>query len=447
MQDDSAHRQWDEAERLLALRSLRILDTQSEPAFDRIIALAQRLFDVPIALVSLVDEHRQWFKARCGLAASETERSVSFCAHALNRQDALLVVPDARRDARFSDNRLVTGPPHVRYYAGAVLRAPNGAPVGTVCVIDTEPRDGLDDEDGALLHALADLAADELELRETKLELEARVSDIDLANAKLRDVLAIHQADLEHAALSQRLILPRSHIDLHGVTASAVLLPSRVVSGDAYSYGQLTPTTNYFWVADVAGHGVAAALLAATLSRVITGELLLESESQSPRPPGEVLDRLNRRLALWDHDDSYFTMIYGIADGQGRVSLAIAGHPPPIICEPGAVAEIKSASGTPIGLFEEIDVETIDLEMARGARLLLYSDGIVEAENSAFEPFGDRRLQDWVFETQNQPAQAALAHLEARLRGWVGPTDGAESGLSDDATAVLLEFTGTATGA
>ena len=111
----------DEAMRLAALRSLNILDTPAEERFDRITRLAQRLFDVPIALVSLVDTNRQWFKSCQGLDASETPRSISFCGHAI-LEDGPLIIEDATKDQRFADNPLVTGPPDIRFYTGQPLK-------------------------------------------------------------------------------------------------------------------------------------------------------------------------------------------------------------------------------------------------------------------------------------------------------------------------------------
>lgn len=128
-----------EAERLQALKVLDILDSQPEARFDRITRIAQHLFDVPIALISLVDVERQWFKSRQGLQATETPRSVSFCGHAI-LQDDIFYIPDAQSDPRFADNPLVTGPPNVRAYAGAPLRVKADIRIGTLCIIDTQPR-------------------------------------------------------------------------------------------------------------------------------------------------------------------------------------------------------------------------------------------------------------------------------------------------------------------
>lgn len=150
----------DENERIASLRALNILDTPSEERFDHITRLAALAFDVPIALVSLVDVNRQWFKSCIGLDSSETDREVSFCGHAILR-DSALVIPDACQDPRFADNPLVTGPPNIRFYAGQPLDDGRGYKLGTLCVIDHRPRNFGDDQI-RLLEELGSLAEREL---------------------------------------------------------------------------------------------------------------------------------------------------------------------------------------------------------------------------------------------------------------------------------------------
>ncbi|MDI2144659.1 MULTISPECIES: sensor domain-containing diguanylate cyclase [unclassified Pseudomonas] len=149
-----------EAARVQALYGLNLLDSAPEERFDRLTRLARRLFNVPIALVTLVDKERQWFKSCVGLDTTETPRSVSFCGHAILK-DELMLVPDAREDERFHDNPLVTGNPNIRFYAGYPLTVPNGNKMGTLCLIDTQPRE-LDDEERDLLRDLAGMAEQEL---------------------------------------------------------------------------------------------------------------------------------------------------------------------------------------------------------------------------------------------------------------------------------------------
>jgi len=149
-----------EEERLKSLRSIDILDTDPEERFDRLTRMAKRMFGVSIALVSLVDENRQWFKSKVGLDACETGRDISFCGHAILGDD-IFVIEDALEDERFSDNPLVTGDPKIRFYAGAPLRYLDGNKLGTLCIIDQEPH-VLDEEDYAMLRDLAEMAEGEL---------------------------------------------------------------------------------------------------------------------------------------------------------------------------------------------------------------------------------------------------------------------------------------------
>lgn len=170
-----------EAGRLAALRALRILDTPQEQRFDRITAFARELFQVPIALVSLVDQDRQWFKSRAGLDAAQTPRSVSFCGHAILTED-IFVVEDATVDERFSDNPLVTGPPFVRFYAGMPLNA-HGYRMGTLCVIGNEAR-RFEERDRNLLRMLAGwverelVILSDLEAMAIRLESQARLEAV-----------------------------------------------------------------------------------------------------------------------------------------------------------------------------------------------------------------------------------------------------------------------------
>ncbi len=175
-----------EEERVHALHALNILDTRPEERFDRLTRLARRLFDVPIALVSLVDSDRQWFKSCQGMAATETSRDVSFCAHAI-LSDQILMVPDAGSDERFHDNPLVTGDPKIRFYAGCPLKVGNGSNVGTLCLLDTRPR-VLDAEERGLLLDLASMAEREI----AALQL-ASIDDLtQLSNRRGFEALAEH---------------------------------------------------------------------------------------------------------------------------------------------------------------------------------------------------------------------------------------------------------------
>ena len=152
-----------ESQRLAALRSLQILDSDPEEAFERVIRLARRIFNVPIAQISLVDETREWFKAQCGASAPQGERAVAFCAYTILARD-VFVVSDALADERFMDSPLVTGPERIRFYAGAPLTTASGQNIGALCLKDREPRT-FTREQAQLLKDLAAVVVDEMEHR------------------------------------------------------------------------------------------------------------------------------------------------------------------------------------------------------------------------------------------------------------------------------------------
>ena len=173
----------DEARRLKALHDYRILDTDPEQAFDDLTLLAAQVCGTPIALISLVDEDRQWFKSRMGVPESETARSVSFCAHAI-QQPGLFIVPDASTDVRFRDNPMVRNDPHIRFYAGAPLVTREGDALGTLCVIDRRPR-ALTEDQKVALAALQRQVQAQLELRRNLAELRVALDGVD----KLSDLV------------------------------------------------------------------------------------------------------------------------------------------------------------------------------------------------------------------------------------------------------------------
>jgi signal transduction histidine kinase len=172
------------------LRRANILDTPPEECFDRLTRLASHLFETPIALVSLVDETRQWFNSRQGLAVSETPRDSAFCAYAILGESEL-VVPDATRDSRFLDNPLVVGQPNIRFYAGAPVATRDGHRLGTLCVIDHKPRSQLNGWEAAILRELAAVAAAEIDLR---LAGHGLAAEVEARSKILSQLEAAHEA-------------------------------------------------------------------------------------------------------------------------------------------------------------------------------------------------------------------------------------------------------------
>jgi len=179
-----------EKQRLNVLWQYDVLDTVPEEVFDDLTELAARICEAPIAMITLVDESRQWFKSKVGVTVKETSRDISFCGHAIAQSD-LFIVPDATKDQRFEHNPLVISDPKIRFYAGAPLITPDGYPLGTLCVIDKVPRELRPDQKSAL-RTLARHVMTQLELRRRSHELadahkerERIESDLRKAHAEL----------------------------------------------------------------------------------------------------------------------------------------------------------------------------------------------------------------------------------------------------------------------
>lgn len=164
-----------EAARRAALQRYAILDTEPEQAFDDLALLATYVCQTPIALISLVDENRQWFKSKVGLAVSETSRDIAFCSHAILQSD-IFVIPDTLQDERFRNNPLVISEPHIRFYAGAPLISEEGYALGTLCVIDRKPRE-LSPAQREALAALSRLVLGQLEFRHNLMLLKEALND------------------------------------------------------------------------------------------------------------------------------------------------------------------------------------------------------------------------------------------------------------------------------
>ncbi|MET0213439.1 MAG: ATP-binding protein [Vicinamibacterales bacterium] len=186
----------DEEGRLKALRRYRILDTKPERAFDDLTMLASFVCGTPIALITLIDADRQWFKSRIGISMAETSRSVSFCTHAIKQRD-LYVVPDASKNPTFRDNPLVATENGIRFYAGAPLVTPDGYALGTLCVVDRVPRT-LTPEQVEALDALRRQAQAQLELRANLIDLEAVLGERDRAEAAQAQLIDELRESLEN---------------------------------------------------------------------------------------------------------------------------------------------------------------------------------------------------------------------------------------------------------
>ena len=202
----------DEHSRLQALQATQLLDTDPDPRFDRITRLAANSLGTEMAFVSLLDDKRQWFKSCVGLDLTETPRDIAFCNYTI-QSDEMLIVLDAKRDVRFADNPLVTGAPFIRFYAGAPLITQDGQALGTLCVLDTKPRDSFDETERDILRDLALGVMTEIEndIRERQVqdlsvinrELEHRMGNMYAHVTSL--VTLLDKSDLDHDTYVKRL--------------------------------------------------------------------------------------------------------------------------------------------------------------------------------------------------------------------------------------------------
>ena len=226
----------DEAARLAALRRYRILDTDPEQAFDDLALLASYICQTPIALISLIDDDRQWLKSHIGISVSESSRSVAFCAHAI-QQSGIFTVRDATDDERFHKNPFVVNEPHIRFYAGAPLVTPDGHALGTICVIDRVPRDLTDDQNRAL-DALRRQVEAQLELRRNLIELQAALAERDRAEAAQSALVRELNESLENvnklsalipltSACELNIVIPATSVGINTVSEGVMALLQR----------------------------------------------------------------------------------------------------------------------------------------------------------------------------------------------------------------------------
>jgi serine phosphatase RsbU (regulator of sigma subunit) len=358
-----------ENERLADLRALKILDTPPEERFDRIVRLASRIFNVPIAYIALLDNDRQWFKAKCGLLTDSTERSISFCGHAI-AHGGPLIIPDSHKDRRFHDNPLVVNPPHVRFYAGQPLHGPSGQSVGTLCLAAPTPREFTSAERDTLrdLAALAEYELNMVNVIEAQREL-IETKDVLLAT---QNRLA---TELKEAASYIRALLPPK---LDGVIRTDwSFIASSQLGGDMFGYHWLDERRLIIYLLDVCGHGVGASLLAIAVFNVLRRQSLPGVRFEEP---AEVLVGLNRAFPMEENNHKFFTIWYGVYDTSTRtLRYGSAGHPPALVFRQEPKLPLKlGAPSLMIGVSPDETFETYSVHLPPGSRLYVYSDGFSE---------------------------------------------------------------------
>jgi len=405
-----------EAARMAAVRRYDVLDSPPDGAFDRVTALAARLFDVPIALVTIVDNDRIWFKSRHGLDVGEIGRDPGLCASVILQEEPYLV-SDAAADPRTLANPLVAGELGLRFYAGAPLTTHDGHNLGTLCVIDRQPRELTESE----LSSLRDLAAvvvDELELR-----LSARRT-VGL-EADLR-----HLAE-ELAGTLQESLLPAELPAVEGLELEARYHVAHrdQVGGDFYDVF-LEPAGHgcLAVVGDVSGKGAMAAALTGT------ARWTLRTIALDDRSPSEGLSRLNTVLVQAHPEPNRYCTLALVAirprrDGGADLTTSLAGHPQPLLVNPDGTVERLGTAGPIAGWFDDPVYWDSSKTAPPGSVLLLFTDGLLEAIGG-HACISDVPLQDVLRPVAGRGASEVADALDAALPAGV---------LSDDAAFLVIK--------
>ena len=332
-----------EIERLAALHDLLILDTPREERFDRLVRIAQRIFDVPMVAIGLIDRDRQWYKASIGLPIRDVPRSETFCNRTIEQAGRPFVVPNARLAEEFADNPYVLTTPGIRFYAGQPLAAPGGQLVGALCILDDRPREMTRDELG-LLHDLAELVEEELSM----------------------------DAEMIRATDVQRGLLPRSAPSLEDYEVAGRCMPAQRVGGDFFDWfmvGEELQVT----VTDVMGKGIGAALIGATIRAMVRGASRFTQL-------GEALHRAAMSLESDLAETSTFaTMFCARLDPfTHRLRYVDAGHGLGFVLGvDGSIRRLES-SDLPLGAGFDDRLEVHRTQLAAGDTLLMISDGLLD---------------------------------------------------------------------
>ncbi|GAA2436564.1 PP2C family protein-serine/threonine phosphatase [Streptomyces mauvecolor] len=382
-----------EARRIEAVRRYDILDTPPDGAFDRIAALAARLFDAPVATVTIVDADRVWFKAAYGLeGVTQTGRDPGLCTSAI-LTDEPLVIPDTLHDAAARANALVTGPMRVRFYAAAPITTRDGHRLGTVDVLDTRPRRIAPDQTAALTD-LAALVMDQLELRLSALRmLRVERELVDVEHAARERAERDRTEIASYAATLQSTLLPPTLPRVPGLEAASHYATASVsdIGGDFYDVFPLGRDQWAFFLGDVSGRGARAAELTSLIRYTLRSTALLEPD------PCQVLRALNSALLSHPTADSRFcTLVFGTlapdpANGF-TITLAGGGHPSAFHLQPARrdgparaasrAARVDLTGGMLIGVLPGVFIASRTLRLLPGEALLLYSDGLIASRSS-----------------------------------------------------------------
>ena len=338
-----------EPQRLQALRDLNLLDTPREERFDRLVRLTQKMFDVPMAMVSLIDADRQWNKAEVGTGVTEVPRSDSMCDHTIRGASAL-VVTDPQRDPRFAAYPSVLAEDGVRFYAGQPLRTASGAAVGSLCIVDTRPR----------------------ELTETQLEILRELAGVV-------EVELDRNVELDRAGEVQRSLLPRRVPDLPGYDVAGTCLPASEVGGDFYDWHTVGDGFQVV-LADVMGKGIPAAIIGASVRSLMRGASRFNDLEAAVN---RMADSIEPDLA---ETSTFVTMLAARLDPKTHVLRYVdAGHGIAGVVTRAGEARQFEGDGLPLGApaWEPWRADQVTLEP--GDTFIALSDGLLDLFDSLEE--------------------------------------------------------------
>jgi sigma-B regulation protein RsbU (phosphoserine phosphatase) len=440
-----------EARRIAAVRRYDILDTPPDGAFDRIAALAARLFGAPSATVTIVDTDRVWFKAAYGLAGvTQIGRDPGLCTSAI-LTGGPMVVPDTLDDPVARAHCLVTGPARVRFYAAAPITTSDGHRLGAVDVLDTRPRRITPDQATALTD-LAALVMDELELRLSALRMLRVERELVEVEHAARERAERDRSEIAaYASTLQRTLLPPALPQVPGLEAACHYTTASVhdVGGDFYDVFPLGAGRWAFFLGDVSGRGAPAAALTSLIRYTLRSTALLEPD------PCAVLRVLNSALLSASSDGSGFcTLVFGTLapEPAGGFALALAGggHLPAHHLRPArrdgpdrAVARTEAVSlagGMLVGALHDADFVSRAVHLLPGEALFLYSNGLTGARTSQGARFGERGLAAHL--THHAATNRALG-AAAIISDLTSLLDTFPAGPADDVALLALSATST----
>jgi len=402
-----------EAQRLAAVRRYNILDTPPDGAFDRITGLAARLLEVPIAIVSVVDTDRIWFKSHHGLDIDQIDREPGLCASAI-LQDRPWLVTNAVIDTRTLTNSLVAGDFGLRFYAGIPLTTPDGNNLGTLCVLDRQARE-ITRVEVTTLQDLASIVMDELELRlsarrAVSVEANRRRSAEDVARALQDSLLPVALPKIDGLEMHARYHV--AHAD--------------EVGGDFYDVididgGWMTV------IGDVSGKGVKAASLTGT------ARWTLRAVSLDTGSPAEALGRLNNALVrLHDHTGRYCTMAVASIrphPGKGAEALvSLGGHPHPLVVRSNGRVDRLGVTAPMVGSFPDVEFTNTAAELAPGDVMVMFTDGMLDTL-AGRGSMDDAALQQLLAPLAGRSAEEVADRLDTAL---------GEADLQDDAAFLVV---------